>query len=229
MPQFPGFIGDSNPTQSVLSGFEQTINMLVEKNSPTDVGALLPSPGFQALTTVAGDVGTRALIYANGRAFALIGLHLWEFLSDWTPVQRGSVAVDANPGQMAYNGIGGQIGIASGGSVYCFTLATNVLSAALLTGGYTHLVYAAGFGLAFNINTGRTLLSNPEDMSVWNAGTFFARSLFADPAQAIFVDANNLVWILGQDTFEVRYNSGTGTQPFVPLTISMMLELPMQE
>ncbi len=34
----------------------------------------------------------------------------------------------------------------------------------------------------------------------------------------MFVDSNNLVWIIGTDTFEVRYNTGVGTQPFSPLS-----------
>jgi len=34
----------------------------------------------------------------------------------------------------------------------------------------------------------------------------------------MFVDGNGLIWLPGIDSFEVWYNTGTGTQPFAPLS-----------
>lgn len=225
MPRFPSFIGGSYPSQSVIADAERTVNMYVEQHQTQGVenpSALFPTPGFQMWTPVStvGDVGARGSVVAGSRFFRVMGGGFYEFDVNGTPTLWGRVAVDQNPAQLVFDGIvGGQVGIVSGGSVYCFTLGTNTFSAALLSGGYTHLAFAGGFGLAFNSITGIVVLSSLNDLSTWNVGTFFRRSFFADPAQAMFVDANNLVWLLGTETFEVWYNTGaSSTQPWAPLS-----------
>lgn len=221
MPKFPGFINGSNATQSITADAERTVNLYVEKmtsEAAANGTALFPTPGFASWSTVA-DVGARGFCIAAGRLFGIVGPSLYEFFADGTNTKRGTVAQDANPAQIIYNGVvGGQLGIASGGSIYAYTLSSNILSSAILTGGYSHLAYASGFGLAFNGTTGKVNLSNLNDLTTFAAGTFFQRSLFADPWQAMFVDANNLIWLPGTDTFEVWYNTGVGTQPWAPLS-----------
>lgn len=229
MARFPDFVGGSATPQSLIAGADETVNMYVEKltaGGKEHGAALFPTPGVSRWTPVSfvPEVGKRASIYlpAQGRFFAVFGQGFYEFDANGTPTKRNPalpLALDANPAQIVYNGIGGQLGIASGGVVYTFVLATNVFAAApVVTAGISHLAYSSGFGLAFQTTTGKVFLSGLNDLTSWSAGTFFQRSLFADPYQAMFVDANNLVWLLGTDTFEVRYNSGTGTQPFVPLS-----------
>jgi len=221
MAKWPGFVGGTGVAQTLTGSLEETINLYVERlpEHAANDAALLPTPGFQAWGT-AVDVGTRAMVsIANNRLFAVIGPSLWEFASTGQGTKRGTVAADGNPAQMAYNGvIGGQMAIASGGNIYAYDLTTNVLTGPYLTGGYTHVAYASGFGLAFNATTGKVNLSNLNNLTVWNAGQFFQRSLFADPWRCLFVDQNNLIWLIGTDSFEVWYNTGQGTQPWAPLS-----------
>lgn len=220
MPRFPGFIGGSATGQSVISDAERTVNLYVEKaqsEAAQNPSSLYPAPGFQAWGHVA-DVGSRGFLFVTGRMFGVIGGGFYEFDQNGTATKRGAVAVDANPAQIVFNGVlGGQLAIASGGNLYYYVLATNVLTQ-ILAGEATMVAFAAGFGLAFNKNNGKVRLSNLNDFSVWNAGTFFQRSLFGDPWQAMFVDANNLIWLPGTDSFEVWYNTGAGTQPWAPLS-----------
>lgn len=223
MPAFKGLIGGSGTTASTIFNAEETINWLVEHaqsgSAQNAQGALLPPAGFTRWASAGGPVGSRGFLFAaDTRFLAVIGARLVEFDSNGTATDRGPVALDANPAILVYNGIGGQVGISAGGNIYVFTLATNVLSAALLTGGYTHLAFAGGYGFAFQVTTGKTLVSALNDFSTWDPGTFFQRSLFSDPAKAIFADENNFLWTLGTESFEVRYNSGSGTQPWIPLT-----------
>lgn len=221
MPRWPGFIGGSNTTQSLIADCEDTVNLYVEKiQSPgaRHEAALLPTPGFRSWSTVT-DVGSRCFFVANGRLFAVIGSGFYEFTSTAGFTKHGTVAQDGNPAQMVFNGVvGGHVGICSGGSVYNFVLATNTLSAALLTGGYTHLGYADGYGLAFNPTTGRVFLSNLDDLGTWSSN-FFQRSKFPDPWQAMFVDPNSLIWLIGPETFEVWYDANPASaQPWAPLS-----------
>ena len=219
--RWPGFIGASGVAQSVIADAEDTVNWYVEKAQQPDLKnsmALYPSPGFSPILTVTPDVGARATCNAGGRCFFIIGGGLYEITSGpWAYTYRGAVMQDSNRAQMFYNGqVGGQLGIASGGNFYSYILATNTL-ALQLNGICTQTAYAAGFFFAFNINTGRVLVSALNDGTSWNLGNFFQRSLFPDPYQAIFVDGNNLLWTVGTESFEVRYNTGVGNQPWAPL------------
>lgn len=223
MPKFPGLCGPSGTTASTIIDAEETINFVLEraqsKYAQNDDGVLLPVPGMTLWGTAAGQSGTRGFVYAaDARFLAVVGARLFEFDAYGVATDRGAIAQDGNPAVMVYNGIGGQVGIAGGGNIYAFTLATNVLAGPILSGGYTHIAFAGGYGFAFQSTTGKTFVSALNDLATYDAGTFFQRSLFADPARAIFADENNLIWTLGTDTFEVRYNSGTGTQPWIPLT-----------
>jgi hypothetical protein len=222
MAPFPGFIGGSYPAQALSADCEDTVNMYVERiESPGGKNreALITIPGYQKWTanSAVADVGGRASLVANGRLFELMGGVFYEFDANGTPTKWGTVAQDANPGQLVFNGVvGGHVLIASGSNAYCFVLATNTFSQ-VLTGTCTQIMYCDAFFLAFNKATGRTQLSALNDGTTW-PGNLFQRSKFADPAQAVFVDENGLVWTIGTETFEVRYNSGVGSQPFIPLS-----------
>jgi hypothetical protein len=220
-------VGGADPFIGSVDGYPlvgtgpDTVNWYVERlpDAAPNQAALLPAPGFQVWATVP-DQGTRALAMIGGtRLFALIGTGLYEFDFHATPTLRGRVPSDGQPGQLVYNGVlPNQLGIVSGGNIYAYDLTANTLGGPVLTGGYTHLGYATSRGLALNPTTGKVNLSALNDLTTWDAGTFFQRSLFADPWLVLFVDQNNLVWLLGTDSFETWYNTGQGTQPFAPLS-----------
>jgi hypothetical protein len=223
MPPFKGFIGGSSTGQSLTLDAQRTVNLYVEKGGEgaASEGALLPTPGFQLWTplSVVADVGCRALKSANGRMFGVMGAAVYEWDVNGQPTKCGAVAVDGNPAQVVFNGvIGNQLGVVSGGNVYSVDMTTRVVTPRL-AGGYTHLVFAGGYGLAFQATTGKVFVSALNDLSSWSVGNFFQRQLFADPWKAMFADANNLVWLIGTDTFDVRYVSNNGTtQPFENLS-----------
>lgn len=223
MPRWPGFVGGSDTPQSLIADSEQTYNLYVEPlpRSGKNMGALFPSPGFRSWSATGSDVGFRGAINANGRLFVAFGMGLWEFTAAGVATRRGSIAVDSNPVQFVYNGVvGNQLGICAGGAIYSYDLSTDVLTpSGILTAGFTHLAYANGSGLAFNPTTGKVYPSSLNDLSTYDLANFFRRSLFPDPWQAMFVDPNNLVWLLGTDTFEVwYYGNPASTQPFAPLS-----------
>ncbi len=224
MPAWPGFIGGSYESQSVIGDAERTMNWYVEELESEGARApkaLYPSPGFQAHVGLAHgitDVNTRGFGTAGSRFFAVIGAGFYEIFSNQTVTRRGTVAQDAYPATISYNGrVGDQLFVTSGGNGYCYNLTTNALTL-VLTGEATMGAYAHGYCLAFNINNGHVRLSNLNDASVWGAGNFFQRSYFADPWQAMFVDANSLAWMLGTETYEVWYDTSTGQQPFALLS-----------
>lgn len=220
MPRFPGFLWGSGETQSVIADAERTMNWYLEtaqsKNAKSPM-ALFPTPGYQVDYQLPDAVG-RGSCNAGGRTFFVLGATLFEIEADGTFTARGTVAIDQYPARLFYNGqVGGQIGISSGGNFYTLILATNAF-AQQLTGTCTMAAYAAGFFFAFSLTTGKVLLSALNDGTNWSGGAFMQRELLADPWQCIFTDANNLLWLIGTESFEVRYNTGVGTQPWAPLS-----------
>lgn len=226
MPAWPGFIGGSNTSQAWILDAEKTVNLFVEPaqaKAAKNGAALLPTPGFSAWApgNAITEVGSRGSIVADGRLFWVIGGGLYEFSSTAVATRLGTVAQDSNPAQLVYNGkVGGQVGIASGGSVYTFTLATNTFAGPHFgAAAATMLNYADGYGLLFDANTGKVYLSALNDLTSWSSGTFFQRSKFPDPWQTMFVDPNGLIWLIGTDTFEVWYDANpASTQPWAPLS-----------
>lgn len=224
MPILQGFLGGSNTTQSPIADSQRSVNLFNEPSQSRDAkspGWLMPSPGFTRWGGTAADVRTRGALVADGRAFVVIGSGFYELSGLGVATKWGAVVQDTNPAYLVYNGkAGGQVGIASGGQIYSFVLATNTFAGPhFATATCTMLNYTDGYGLCFDANTGRTYLSGLEDFTTWSAGTFFARSKFSDPPLAEFVDTSGLIWTVGRDSFEVRYNGDpSATQPFVPLS-----------
>jgi hypothetical protein len=227
MPKWPGLVGGTDVAATLIGSGADTVNWYPERlpAGGANQAALLPTPGRNpfAVAVDPGVGGTRALhmVWPN-RLFTVIGPTLWEYgvgSGSSTLQARGTVGDDGFPAQLVDNGrLGAQLGIVSAGGVYCFDLTGNTLTGPLLTGGYTHLAYATNVGLALNYQTGVVRLSALNDLGTWDAGQFFQRSLFSDPWRCLFVDQNNLVWLVGADSFEVWYNTGQGTQPFAPLS-----------
>src|SRR5467141_3426371 len=132
MPKLQGLVGGSGTMGSTILDAEETVNFIVEKaqsqNASNPEGALMPTPGLTLFAT-ATEVVSRGFIYAaDSRFLAVIGPEVFEIGVAGTVTERGAVALDGNPAIMVYNGPqGGQVGIAAGGNIYVFTLATNVL------------------------------------------------------------------------------------------------------
>lgn len=224
MAAYPAFIGGSNPTQSRVMDAEMLVNGYVEKaqsQGAKNSAGIYPSPGYE-LWSPAGvaNVGGRASILAEGRYFTVHAGDLVEWDVFGAPTIRSTFPMvqDAFPVHIVYNGkVGGQLGIRSGGAFYVFTMATNAFAfVAGLT--FTHFCVANNVGLGFDSATGSVRLSALNDLLTWPGGVFFQRALQPDPWQAMFVDTNNLVWMIGTDTFEVWYlQNSSSTQPFAPL------------
>jgi len=179
--------------------------------------ALYPTPGFTPLTVGIPDVGTRGGIVANGRCFFVIATGLYEIFADGTWILRGRVAQDNNPASLAYNGlVGGQLAIASGSNLYSYILATNTL-ALQVAGEATMVAFANNRFLAFNIANGHVRLSALNDGTIWDSTLFFIR-VASDPCQALFVDSQSLIWLVGTETYEAWYVTTDPLNPFAPLS-----------
>src|SRR4029077_11066047 len=129
---------------------------------------------------VLGAAGMRGngLITAQGRTFAVSGGQFIELLAPAAGppnfTARGAIPNDGNPVYMAASKT--QIVIVSVGTMYVFTLATNVLAQVLpfnagtglgLLGIPAQVRYADGFFFALMANSNQIQVSNPGDGSTW--------------------------------------------------------------
>lgn len=218
MPAWPGFIGGSYQSQSPIADAERTVNFypeIIEAEAGANKMALYPTPGATAFLTV-GDVGTRALFSMNGRTFAVVGAGFYELFATATATKWGTVTVDMYLATISYNGVGGQLFITSGGDGYCFVLATNTFSQ-VLTNEATMGAMLDDYFIAFNILNGKVRLSNLNDGTTWDPTQFFLRSTQPDPWQTMIVDGNRQLWLIGEQSGDVYYDTGALNQPFAPI------------
>jgi hypothetical protein len=219
MPPFPGFIFGSNPSQSLIADNEQTMNLYVEpidSAGASTKAALYPTPGFVPRITVP-DVGARALFDMAARTFGVVGGVYYEFF----PLQggfaaRGTVQEDARLAQIVSNGPAGQLLVSSGGHAYLHVLASNVVTL-VLAGEATQIGMLDTFFLAFNAASGRLRISASNDGATWAPTQFVARSQQPDPWRAMIVNAPD-IWLFGEQTSDIWYDSGATPFPFVPRT-----------
>jgi hypothetical protein len=218
MPLYNGFCGPSNPSQSLQADCERTVNWMIERvESPTAPtgAALYPTPGQQTFLTTT-DLEPRAVWSQGGRAFAVIGTGFYEVFSTGIATSRGTVALDSNPATISYNGTtGGQLFITSGGNGYCYVLATNTLTQ-VLTGEATMGGMINARFLAFNTINGKVRLSALNDGTTWDPTLFFQRTQAPDPWQMMVINPPE-IWLIGEQTGEVWYDSGAFPQPFAPI------------
>lgn len=226
MAPVPGFIGPSYISQVFTADCEDLINWYSERQESqgaTTEMAYLPTPGVELLSEAADGAG-RAHFFMDGREFALIGSVLWEIDASGVQTNRGTVAVDGNPGTISSNGDGGaQIFVTSATNGYILDLLTNTFSQiAFLTGKATFGGALDGYFLALDASTSTFYISNLLDGTVWDPLDFAQRSVAPDPWISMEV-SGRYVWLFGEQTSEAWYNNGASPFPFAPYAPGFIL------
>lgn len=222
MPPYPGFLGPSYQSTSYMADRERLINWLLEPTESASASSkycLLPTPGFATFASV-GQAPIRGQIDvpdpSGERSFFVAGYAFYELFSDGTTTQRGSVASDANPATISWNGAtGGQLFITSGGVGYGYDLATNVLTAGVTALPATMGAFLGDRFLALDAATSTLQASNLLS-TTFDPTMIAVRSQAADPWVSMTV-VHNEIWLWGKETGEVWYDSGAFPFPFEPI------------
>jgi hypothetical protein len=228
---FAAFVGGHARSQSAIADCSTLLNLYPEfADTPGSKAPawLYPTPGFQRFGATA-QVGGRAFFStaaSDSRIFSITGMRLYEWLADGSTVERGVVAMDANPGMICTNGDGGQqLGITAGGNFYCYDLLTNVLTqVAFLTGKATMVGFVSGYFVVFDIATGTEYQSDLYDGTVFDPANFFQRSVQADDWVSSFVTSWGQIAIFGTKTRDYYYDAGTFPIPFAPANSGIQTE-----
>lgn len=209
------FIGGSGTARSVTTNASRTVNLYpvldAEGKSPM---ALYGTPGLARFAdTVVGD--GRGLYEAQGRLFAVVGDSLYEIDQNGTPTARGSLATNAGPVSMADNGV--QLVVVDGSKGYSLTLASNafVQIADPDWPAADRVAYQDGYFILNSTGTGQFFITSLYSTDV-DPLDFASAEGAPDPLVSLLCDHREL-WLFGDESTEVWYNSGAADFPFARL------------
>lgn len=219
MPVFQSFVGGTYTELSPVFAADTAVNVYVETRTvegSAKRSALYGTPGLLSEGSVA-TLGTRGMFTQDGRTFFVTGAVLYERLAANNYAVIGNVGNDGLMVSFASNGRGGeQLGIVSAGSLYVLALDTGTFTTVVLPfSNPVMITFLDGYGLINEADSPTTWFSNLEDLLIWDALDFFARSGTSDNVVAIAVSRDR-VWCIGSKTTTLFYNSGDVDTPFVP-------------
>jgi hypothetical protein len=214
-----GFIGPSYVGTSRNVAYETLYNWYpqrVEAAEPIQA-TYYPRPGLSVYASLS-DWPIRALFEQDGRCFVVAGQTLFELFANAAPTNRGTLsAKDANPATITSNGTAGsQLYITSGGRADIFNLTTNVLTA-ITAAGYPSATpmgtYLDTYFATIKGNSAQFNISGIDDGTSWAALDFAVRVAGSDNLVGI-LQFNKVLWLIGSQTTEPWYDSGSVTFPF---------------
>jgi hypothetical protein len=215
MAPYPQFVGGSYTAQSPIAYDARTVNWYVERSEgqSTDA-ALYPTPGVEAWAVSTDAPGRGGVLVHKGLAYAVVGSKFGLITSGGAFTVLGSVVVDDNPATLCTNGDGGdQIMITSGGHLYIYNLTTTAFTEPTITFTATMGAHLDGYFLALDATTSTFYISAVLDGTAWSASDFAQRSIRPDPWVSMVV-LDRYIWLHGEQTSEVWYNTGSGSFPF---------------
>lgn len=227
------FVGGTYQVLAPIVAADQAVNVYLETSEVEGAAkqkTLYGTPGLELEATV-GTTGCRGWFHQDGRTWVTVGATLYERTAAGTYGSRGTILDDGGRVSYASNGQGGdQLGIVGGGELKVLDLTTDTLSDAITLPftGPVMLAFIDGYGLINQADSPIVWFSSLEDLTMWDALDFFARSGTADNIVGITVTRDR-VWVLGTETTTLFYDSGDADTPFLPYpgtTIQMGLVTP---
>lgn len=213
-----GFIGPTYTLAQPSAGSQRLINLYPEmyEAGPRkgNVARLVGTPGLRLRATL-GDGPIRGVHRAStGQLFVVSGASVYEVFSWWSAQLRdGSLASSFGRVTMADDGTRVVVGD-GGGTAFQVPLAASSAVAAIADtdepGG--HVAWQDGYFIHTVPNTGQFQISGLNDLTYDALDVATAEGR---PDQLVsVVSAGRMLWLFGQETTEVWWNSGDADFPF---------------
>lgn len=214
MPIFAGFVGPTYTSQSRSVDGERCVNLYPEKNEGNAKSSLVlyGTPGRKLLATLpTGPV--RALYGGDNRLFGVGGAKLYEIMADGSTNLLGDVGAAGTPCTIDANtkaqDVGGnQLFIVSGAKGFIAGGTTVDFVVDAVSGTYIDTYFAAQVP-----NSNGFRISKNSEGKVWDALDIAYKEGSADRLVRVIADHEQL-WLFGQKTIEIWYNSGNNNFPF---------------
>ncbi len=206
------FLGGSDTQRSVVSSAARTVNLYPvltpDGKSPL---VLYGTPGLTRFSEMTAGPG-RGLHVAAGRLFAVVGPTLYEIDSAGTATSRGTLRSTSGAVSMADNGL--SLVVVDGTYGYELTLSTSTFAEIADEDwpAATHVAFHDGYFILNSSSTGQFLITGLYGTGV-DPLDFATAEGAPDDIVSLLVDHREL-WLFGEETTEVWYNSGAADFPF---------------
>lgn len=207
-----GFVGNSYTNQGNYPDSERSVNWFTENVQSGEgkggaTSSLQPTPGLSLLGTLP-DSPIRCLWAGNQVLFSVAGGSFFQVFADGTNKLFGNVPISNNPAQILANG--GEVFITSGGRGL---IATGIVGQVIDVIPASTGTFMDGYFIAAQPNSNQFNISNINNGLTWDPLDFGVKQGYPDNIAAIFAAFEQL-WIFGDDTTEVWYDSGAANFPF---------------
>ncbi|MGE4442711.1 MAG: packaged DNA stabilization protein [Desulfomicrobium sp.] len=217
------FVGPAYRSRSLPWSAQECVNLYLEAGGPgaKSEAALLGTPGMTEFATLAEAGGeVRGLWPASdGNLYAVCGDQMTKVDADGIVTSLGTLETDTGPVTMADNGVqifavdnpNGYVCYVSDGS-FAKIPDTTESSNATWTGAVM-MDYLDGYGIGITPDSNQFWITNLYDFSSMYSALDFA-SAEANPDKLVAVQVDHReVWLFGEKTVEVWYNSGDSSFP----------------
>lgn len=215
--RLPGFIGPAYKLQTVVADCQRCINLYPEINElktgrPNEVGILIKRPGLRLLATI-GSGPIRGVYAASNKVLYVVsGNKIYSVNSAWSATEEGSLSTDTGQVSMADNGI--TLVVVDGPYAYGLTLGEHdwAKNEDQDFTGADQIVYQDGYFIWGVPDTGRFMISSLYAPAVDPLD--FASAEGAPDNIVSVIDDHRELWLFGDKSTEVFYNSGNPDFPF---------------
>ncbi len=206
------FTGHSHKGKNIFINSEECINYYPEV-MPDGKLVLRGSPGLTEFADTGLEAGIRGWIVSAGLLYVVAGSTLFSVTKLGVVTTIGDVSITTPMVFMIENSL--QVGIFGGPKGYVYTIATDTLAQITDTDfpGASSATYQDGFAIVSRPGTAQFFKSGLNDFTSWGALDFSAAGWKSDNLVRVFSDHRDL-WLMGDDSIEVWYNSGAADFPF---------------
>lgn len=216
------FVGGAYTGWSKNINSQTCINLfpVVDQQDAKQVIALYGTPGLELFATPESGSGLciRGIWECKGDLYVVLNTRVYKVTSAGVCSLLGTITTSSGNVSMADNGT--QVLIADGTtSGYIITVATATM-AAISDADYPALssvTFQDGYFIGIEKDTGKFWISASYDGTSWDALDFATAEGRPDNSVAIISNTHDL-WIFGDDSVEVYYDSGNTDFPFERIT-----------
>ncbi|HHT9144701.1 MAG TPA: hypothetical protein ACFYD4_03325 [Candidatus Wunengus sp. YC61] len=210
------FIGGAYTGRVTNINAQSCVNLfpVIDQQDAKGTVALYGTPGLKSFSILeSGLVKCVRATYALGEfLYAIVNANVYRIASDGGSTLLGAISTSSGFVSITDNGI--QILIVDG-SGYVITVSTGVL-AEIADTDFPYSSFATfqdGYFIVVEKDTGRIWISGLYDGTSWDALDFTTAEGRPDNSVAVLSNTHDL-WIFGEKSVEVYYNSGDSDTPF---------------
>lgn len=211
----------SYPSQSKIMSSAKLYNMYAElpfESSPFKIPTIYNIPGITEWLTINENYNPYyGGIVMNGFLYVVFGVKVYKIDTNLNVTEIGELTTSPAKVTMAENGLQVSI-LTNSGIVFYYEPGTDTFGQVTIpdVSNASGIAILDGYTIVSKAETGRFYVSSLRDTTFWSALNFATAEALSDNIVAIAVYQEQL-FLLGEKSIEIWYNSGITSQPFRPV------------